>query len=617
MAIEINKDQSISISFGEGIGQSVLSPFSDMLGVNIDDNPGSVSINLKFSKIQETTPSQTVTFVDATDIFTSSGNIRYRGYGQGRAITFSTTGTLPTGITAGQIYYIEELSYNTFRICDTLKNVGLTYVSISGGTGTLSINFVMPKAITYWTKNGQGRIFAIDSDQRVWFCDGNAVSNPWYLIAGNTKQGNGDGNGIIYYKGYVLVFHASGVDALTDIQSSTDTIVWKLNFDTVNISSSMADDGRGACPFLSVNDDAIYFANGNSGYGQQFRIGLFEEKAGQTFDPNTGTTFSFVEDVTTLPNENGKGHATCIRELGQNLVIGTNTDKVYFWDKKSPSFTNFLQIQEYNIRSIETIGDLAYLFIRNSGSIYVCNTSSSSLLLKIPEQLSEQYYIYSYGISTFDVGDTDIYRRELLFSVSIGDSVAYPNQKIKNYLMSYNVDTKKLTKKNISSFGETTDRNGPSYGRIYSVFVNGKNILIGSSSYDTETDIYTYAVESLYYKANFGSGLSTYYVYDNYEPNIITGLISYGDIYSKRTTKELFVSFLRPLSTGQGIKVYYRRDDNSTWTLLKTIDYTTYGAIKEIKETAMITDIIDLQIKIELDGVNLTSPRLKSLRLIP
>lgn len=615
--MEILKDGSLNISnWQEGISQSILGGgFYDMMGVNISDNPGLVSANFEFNKVQETTSSQTVTFNDATSVITSNGDIRYRGYGQGRAVIFSTTGALPTGITAGVIYYISELTYNTFKISDTLKKCmsGSAYVSFSGaGTGTHTMTFIDPKAITYWTKNGQGRIFAIDSDQRVWFCSGDAVTEPWYLIAGNTNQGNGDGNGIIYYKGYILVFSGSAVDALTDIQTTTDDIVWKLSFDGINISNSMSGDGRGACLFLSVNDDSIYFYNGISNYGQPHRIGLFEENSGKVFNPNDGTTFSFVEDVTTLPNENGEGLVTAIRELGQNLVFSTNTDKVYFWDKKSPAFTSFLQIQEYGVRSMETIGDLAYLFVRDSGSIYICNTSSSSLLLKMPEQLSNQYYGFTSGISTFDVGDTDIYKRELLFSVSVGSSTT-----MKNYIMSYNVDTKQLTKKNISSFGETTDRNGTSYGKIHSLFVDGKNILISSSSYDTETDVTTYAVESLFWKALFGQGVQSYFVYDGYEPYIITNLVSYGDVYDNKTLRELSVSFSKPLVASQGIKVYYRRDDSSSWTLLKTIDYTTFGAIKELKVTAPITNIIDLQIKIEIDGVNLTSPFIKSIRLIP
>ena len=153
--------------------------------------------------------------------------------------------------------------------------------------------------------------------------------------------------------------------------------------------------------------------------------------------------------------------------------------------------------------------------------------------------------------------------------------------------------------------------------RDSSILVDGNNILIGSSSYDISEDVTTYGIESLLYQPSLNSGNAAYYVYDGNEPYIITGLAGIGDIYNKRTFRELQVSLARNLATGQGVSVYYRRDDNSSWTLLKTIDYTTYGAIKEIKIPAPLSDIIDLQLKITLDGLNLTSPILKFIKLIP
>lgn len=617
MAIEINKDNSISISFGEGIGQSVLSPFSDMMGVNIDDNPGSISSNFKFTPVIETYAQRTVTFPGTDYVNIVAGGSTYRGTYLGRAIIFSSTGTLPGGITAGVVYYIGSNGSPTdshFKIATNLKDAitGNGYVSITGaGTGIHTISFVVPQNITGYTKNSQGKIFALDSLQRVWFNASDGVNDPWYLINGNTNQGLGDGNGIIYYKGYILVFGGGSVDALLDIQSSTDTVTWTLNFcSSITISNSMANGGKGAVPFLSVNDDAIYFANGiNNAFA---KIGMLEEVTGQTFNPATPATFSVVADVVTLPLENGKGFSTSIKEINQYLVIGTYSDKVFFWDKKSPSFTSFLQIPESGISSIETVGDLAYIFIEDSGSIYVCNTSSFNLLLKLPDYITNKYYNFVYGLDTLKINYSTVYKRELLFSITIATSTT-----AKNYLMSYNIDTKKLIKKNISSFGETSDRSGTYYGKIGYIIPFGKNIFISSSNYLISTDKTYYAIESLHYVSSTESGTSSYFVYDNYEPYVITSLFTYGDIYNKKTIKELFISLLRPLETGQGIKIYYRRDDISSWTLLKTIDYATYGAIKELKDTAPITDIIDLQIKIELDGYNLTSPRLKTIRLIP
>lgn len=50
MSVKIEKDNSLVISdFSKGIGQSVLSEYSDMMGVNIVDNPGVASVNFKFN----------------------------------------------------------------------------------------------------------------------------------------------------------------------------------------------------------------------------------------------------------------------------------------------------------------------------------------------------------------------------------------------------------------------------------------------------------------------------------------------------------------------------------------------------------------------------------------
>ena len=616
MSIKIEKDNSINISFDEGIGQSSLSSFSDMMGVDIEDNPGSVSSNFKFNRVIETITNKTVTFNDTTSKVTlDSGSILYRGTFIGTPVVFSTTGALPIGITAGTVYYVSSLSSPTgasFQISDTLKKAldGSAFTALGGaGTGTHTMTIITPSDITGYTKNGDGKLFVLDSLQRVWFNASDGVNSAWYLLSGNTGFGVGDGNGIIYYKGYILVFYSSGVDALKDIDSPSDTLEWDLNFcnSIIGISSSMANGGKGAVPFLSVNDDAVYFSNGlDSGY----RVGMIE--GGSSFDPSSSTTFSAVADVIKLPVKNGRGFATAIKELNELLIIGTYSDEIYFWDKKSPSFTTHMQMPEIGVCSIETVGEFAYIFIENSGSIYVCNTSSFSPLLKLPDYITNDYYNFVSGLNVLKINSSAVHKRDLLFSLTIADSSTSSN-----YLMSYNLDSKKLTKKNISSFGETGDRSGSYYGKINSIIPFNKNIFIGSSFYTKTGDVFEYAIESLHYLPLIGSGSSNYYVYDNYEPNIITGLISYGDVYNKKTVKELSVSLLRPLEANQGIKVYYRRNDNGAWTELKTIDYTNNGGIKDIKTPSHITDIIDIQFKIEISGIDKKSPRLKSIRLIP
>lgn len=596
---EISKDLTINIGgWQDGIGQSVLDNFSDMLGVNINDNPGSVSSNFKFNKVIENITPQTFTVI--TDRVVTSTPIAYRGAEDYIAVTLTTTGTLPTGLDTATTYYLIKTATNTYKLQTTLKGSGYASITAGTGSGVHTITPVTPSRITGSTKNGQGRIFYLDNTGKVWFGDSSGVGQ-LYLLAGNTLTGS-SGNGIIYYKGYILVFRNSYISALNDIQSITDTLTWTNDFITKQASASFN------VPFISVNDDSIYFSDGIPTAGSYYQVSMLEEVVGKVFDPTDATTFSYAAGVITLPNDNGKGEATSIKEMSQYIVIGTNSNKIFFWDKKSPSFTSFITLQDEGIKGIEIVGDTGYAFVGINGYMYVFNTSSSSRIKVVPEQISNQYY----GNIEINFTATSTYQKELLFAIKIG---------VNCYLMSYNLETKKLVKKNISSFGEalsstntvTTTQNG----YISYILVSIDNIIIGSSYYNFTTSAFTYALESLLYNPSLLSGIYTYYVYDNYEANIITGLITYGDIYNKRTTKELFVSLLRPLETSQGIKISYRRDDISSWTLLKTIDYTTYGAFKEIKLPAPITDIIDLQIKIELDGLNLTSPRLKTVRLIP
>ena len=96
MPVKIEKDNSISISGFEGIGQSPLSDFTDMMGINLD-RPGVASVNFKFeSFIQDQSQDvQVFTANASTNELTVGLSARYRGQLKGRALTVSSSGTLP------------------------------------------------------------------------------------------------------------------------------------------------------------------------------------------------------------------------------------------------------------------------------------------------------------------------------------------------------------------------------------------------------------------------------------------------------------------------------------------------------------------------------------------
>lgn len=609
--MKIEKDNSISISGFNGIGQSILDDFSDVMGVNLE-RQGLAGVNFKFNKIAETISATTFT-VDAagvtSNIITTADSLWYRENVKGLAVTLSTTGTLPGGLAVDTIYYVINSGTSTglYRLATSLENASAgTAIDITDtGTGIHTITPVTPKKIIGWTTNPNGDIFAIDVDRdenysNLWFID-NIGSVP-YLLKGNLNNCFG----IMYFKGYILVWDSNSVSALTDIQSYDDTLTWTADFDDITISIT-----GDAMPFFSINDgNRIYFYNGVEA-GRYYKIGFIEEVVGQTFDPTNVATFDFVADAITIPFEGYESQPVDIDEINEYIVIASGTDKLFFWDKKSPSFTSYIKLQESGIKSIEIVDNTIYVFMENSGNIYRANTVSSELFLSIPDHITNEYYNYIAGVENYRTNYTFLFKRELLFSVSILDTDIS-----RNYIMSYNFDKEQLTKKFISSYGETNERSGNTFGYIYSIYNQGDNLLLSSSDYTVSGDTLNYAVESQLYNDDY-LGTRTKYVYDNYEPYIITGLLSYGENYNKRTLRELQVSFIRELTTGQGIKIYYRRNDNDSWTLLKTIDYTTYSGIKDLKVEAPITDIIDIEFKIELAGNNLTSPYFKYIRLIP
>lgn len=628
MGVKIEKDNSISISGFEGIGQSPLSDFSDMLGINTD-RPGVASVNFKFeSFIQDQEQDvQTFTADATTNALTVGTSARYRGQLYGRALTVSSAGTLPAGLTAGTVYFAAtDTNGNSFKLATSIKNAQAgTYVDITDtGTGVHTVTFLVPKDLIGWCYNSFGNIIAQDSDNRIWDFGTYFTSDVPILIPGNTRTG--DAAGIINYKGYTIVFRSTAIDALLDKSGWTsDEPTWSNSFDTINVSN-----GGKAKPFYSLNDDTIYFYNGSE-TRRYFKIGLFEEVAGQTFSPTDTDTFAMVEDVVTIPHEDYESNPTAINEINEWLIIGTGGNKIYFWDKKSPSFTKYIEIKDSNVVDIQNIDNTAYC-ITLTGKIFITNGTTASLLTKIPDHLLPYNPDNISNIIT-QVTTTAVLREKILIGMSIDGLGAFPNSKRKNYIFELNTNTGALSKYGIMSWGEETTTSITDISKINLIMVDrfnglGNQIML-STSVEPVNGSVAHRIECNVARRQFNSGSPRLVGYNNYEPYITTGIISYGEDFNKKTLRELQISFMRAISTGQGVSVYYRLDDNSTWTLLKTVDFTTNGAIKDIKVVAPITDIKDIQFRINLSCYNgetsgatyltptFTTPFLKLIRLIP
>lgn len=608
--VKIEKDNSLSISGFSGIGKSEFDDFTDALGVNLN-NPGVLGVGYKLNEITRNKAANTFVIASAGfDYFTLSvADLTLDKI----PVKLSTTGTLPTGLNSTDIFYLDDVNNDgkDFRFCENLKDVGTTYINLTDtGTGTHTFTPITPKEIKGYTFDSNSNLYLLDADQRVWFSESAINYQKFYLLEGNTSSGTG--NGIVYYAGYILVWGNAKIDALKAINSIGDTLTWTNDFVSASISSSGVYPRKGACPFHSQFDNAIYFSNGTSVTNTSLtRVGFIEENVGETFDPTDASTFSVVPDAIELSNDDGMGYVQSINEVGDRIILGTQSNNIYFWDRKSILPYSVVNMPEQNTSKIIVKSGSIYALNGYKGRIYPISEGSYGTPISIPEQLFDKNYAASTSYSSLlfiDFVDAAILVDEILFSIEVSG---------KCYLMSYNTLNGSLIKKNISSLGETlTTSSAP--GRIYKIIpldksnVQRDNVLL-STKKEATSDIW---ILEGYYSGNYLK------VLDDDSAYITTSLISIGEVYAKKTFRELQASFLKALTTGQSIKIYYRRDNISSWTLLKTISHTTDGAIKDIKVTAPITDIVDLQLKIVINGYNTdtdygTSPLLKYVRLIP
>jgi len=193
---------------------------------DIESFPGVLKVGKKPSSIFDSL-SATFTVVAATDIGTiASGTIARTGM----AVTFSTTGTLPAGLSPSTIYFIRRESATTFKVATSLGIAGVgTVIDITDtGSGTHTITSVNPGQINHIAKDfinsaNNFQYFLQDSNARVWWhlplSFGGTYGGGTFLLSGNTLT-DGAGNGLALYVSsdelnrYLFAFRDRSVDVI-------------------------------------------------------------------------------------------------------------------------------------------------------------------------------------------------------------------------------------------------------------------------------------------------------------------------------------------------------------------------------------------------------------------
>lgn len=383
-------ENSIDLKIGNfetGVAQSQYKGHALMRNIDIGSMPGAMRAKDNMLMMIVLCTTTTFTVVGApTSLPTAAVSLKTQAeidvqinY-NGCAVQFTTTGTLPGGLSLNTVYFLIYVNDTVFSIASSLANAiaGISIQLTTNGTGTHTITAVAPGTIKYIKKDQRGgTIFALDSSGNVWHTRG---SNIFYLLPGNSKTG-ATGNGLeIFYVSdasatYLFVFRGAKIDVI-NVYGITElnALAWTTDWQPLN---SLAGSGNRHAALLG-QDNIIYFTDGKY-------VGSIQEKPGSVFAPGTAGTYTYNNQALTLP---GNEYAYCLSELNVNLLVGGNTfNKIYPWDRVSVSFGNPILVPEKGIYEILNVGNKIAILAGQKGIIYQTQGTYVTKLKEIPGYL--------------------------------------------------------------------------------------------------------------------------------------------------------------------------------------------------------------------------------------
>lgn len=591
ITINQDKEKSITISgFEAGVSESPVSGFFQMVNANNHASPGVMKSNLRIercTKLYNYGSSTALTFTASDSggklLLTTTANLEADGISIARqAFTVTNVGgALPTGLVAGTIYYAIRVSTTSIKVATSLANAeaGTAINYTNTGSGTNTIEPINPKGIVeFATDDSQSTICAIDGDGRAW--RSSVYSPKWELLDGNTSAAGG-GYGVAFWKNYWFFFSATKVDVITAANVTNKVATW-ADIDWTPTGWAALNGGSGHHRSLIGQDGILYICNGKY-------IATFKEVSGATFDPANNATYVVNTKALDLPF-----NSTCLEELRTDLMIGTDSDKVYFWDRLSPSFTFPLIIPERYTYDMVNIDNIVYLFSGNSGTIYKTNGVSSDIAVKIPEHISNYYYSAVGNQITFN--QADAMAKRIVFTTTM--LYGYGGANIINAVWSYYPNKNSLIVENtITDVAELYNF------KFYAIKPIDQKTYFVSYHKDgfSLPDDYAIATQDLQGNTQSSCGSFTSSLYVDTPPYAITELLSLGGHLNTATINQVEITTMEALRAGESVDIYYRTTIDGAWTLLKSIDRTITGAtttFNSIITEAPLSGIKEIQFKI-------------------
>jgi hypothetical protein len=569
------KSELVINGFEQGIADSPFEGIADIRNYNITSSPKQASV--EFAMAGVTLPptgftTTAFTAVAGTNVFTTAS---VTGFYAGMGLTINTFSG--TGLTNGITYYVGSISGTTFKLyvgMDIQDEVDVT----GDGSGTFTVqtfgtpsDFVSAVSNTFIDPTGENvkHTFIMTLDGLVWYLTALPSTRSGGTRPRNTLQFLGNlvhstagtltQTGIVVFKGYLIVFEGSDTDYLpiTAVNSNVNPAAsWVYSWQTT-VTSFV---GHRA---IAATDDAVYFCNDDS-------VGSIIEVAGSTFDPTSSATFTFNNDALLLPSFD---KATCLAQLGTNLLVGGIFNNVYPWDRISTSFAYPLIVAEQYIKCIVSTNSNAFIFAGNRGRIYITNGSNIDRYKKFPDYLSNivnPYYTWGWAI---------YFKDQLFFSISATNNSLTT---ISNFagVWSYDLKTEALRLSNSLSYGTYA-------GTVPVIVPMGSPLSTGEGIY------------AGWLNSTGGIDYTSASPYINYEARIDTDIIPVGTFLSPETFSNIEFKLAKPLVAGEVVRISQRSNLTSSFVDVPVTQGGSTGDMSGVCSPINFQNVQWVQLRIE------------------
>jgi len=430
-------------------------------------------------------------------------------------------------------------------------------------------------------------VYALDSAGKVYKSADSGAS--WALMTGFTAGGTGQGMAI--WKNYLFVARATAIDICGD---GTATGITNANWSNSWAGLTLTTDALWHPMFVSKNDGNLYIGAGKF-------ISSVLEVSGQTFAPGTGATYTATAEALDLP---ANYRVKCLEELGNNLMIGTwqgtnvydlRIADIFPWDRSATSFGQPINMEENGVHAMKNIGNSLVVLAGTDGKIYLCDGVNSTMIGQIPDSVSD---LGGGKNIAWYPGAIANYKGKIFFGVSGNGTDAIGGMGVYSLL--------RTSKGNILTHEHTisTATDGTSYVvKIGAILpVTRDNLLIGW--YDA-TPTASYGIDAIT-TTSFSSSYVGYFESPFY---------TVGSLLQQKTPTEIEFNLVRPLRTGEGIRLAYRTDITATYTTIVTPTFTTDGAVVSVNTIYEFPPCEQIQFKVSFLGTTTTTPELKNISI--